>query len=120
MTPVAGDLGGGSPATPNTKEKPKPSRAKALSGSSATRIVTDPKQLQSFRILCVQWATGGLKWSASDAGIEFERFVDNATAHDRQYKDWLAAWRNWCRSPYCKTTAPKDDLRDYLKGPMRG
>jgi hypothetical protein len=63
--------------------------------------------IHAFRVQCVQWAAQELGWRTSDAGLEYERFRDGALAHDRHYADWGRAWQNWCRSDYCKTTAPK-------------
>jgi hypothetical protein len=31
---------------------------------------------------------------------EAQRFRDYALAHDKKYRDWDAAWRNWLTSPY--------------------
>jgi hypothetical protein len=51
-------------------------------------------------------------WSLADVDLEAQRFVDSAAAHGRKYKDWKAAWRSWCRSPFCKTKAPQDARRE--------
>jgi len=88
-------------------KEPIPSGAKAPSVSRASGF---PEDQQDFRVACVQWAVKEMRWSPGDAGQEFDRFHDNALQHGRQYKDWLAAWRNWCRSPYCKTKAEDDGL----------
>jgi hypothetical protein len=96
------------------------SRAKALSVARAwDSAISDIGGDHAFRVLCVQWAVENLKWAAQDAGIEFDRFSASAQAHDRRYKDWTAAWRSWCRSPYCKVTSV-NDLRALLSEPLRG
>lgn len=98
------------------------SRAKALSGSRAEPKLTFQARFAGgegdhpFRVWCVQWAVSNLKWSAADAGLEYSRFVDSNVAAGRSYKDWEAAWRNWCRSPYCKTTpAGSKDSEDWTE-----
>jgi hypothetical protein len=96
------------------------SRAKALSGPRAKKTTFeqsfDESSKHSFRILCVQWAVTNLRWTAGDAGSEYERFVDRALAASAAYSDWLAAWRNWCRSPYCTTKpAGSKDSDDWTE-----
>lgn len=61
----------------------------------------------------IEWAKADRNWSVGEANAEGEAFVDSALANRRLYADWFAAWRNWCRSPYCKTEkgAPKKPLR---------
>jgi len=83
----------------------QPSGAKAPSG----RATSFPER-HDFRVWCIQWAAREMHWSAEDAGSEFDSFRDSAAQHGRRYKDWEAAWRNWCRSPYCKTKPADDGL----------
>lgn len=82
----------------DTIKEPIPSGAKAPSG----RARAFPPE-QDFRVLCVAWSAENMNWAPGVAGVEFERFKDSALSHGRLYRDWLAAWRNWCRSPYCAT-----------------
>jgi hypothetical protein len=90
--------------SPNTSiHTNRPSGAKAPSVSRASGFPAE----HAFRMQCVQWAVENMNWTAQSAGAEFDRFKDNAAAKGSTYIDWLAAWRNWCRSPYCKTAAPK-------------
>jgi len=35
---------------------------------------------------------------------EWERFVNRNVAKGQKYRDWKAAWRTWCSSPYRKTS----------------
>lgn len=42
------------------------------------------------------------RMSHHDLTVETERFKDYALAHGKRYRDWIAAWRNWMRSPYRK------------------
>lgn len=95
------------------------SGAKAPSVSRAidvARSVDD--QPDGFRSDSIEWARQNMGWSYTDAKIEFERFSDGARAAGRMYKDWRAAWRNWCRSPFCKTKSA-DDRTAYRKEPLR-
>lgn len=89
------------------------SGAKAPSVSRAVDDLTD-----GFRTDCVAWAIDKMGWGSGMADAEFERFADNARQHGRKYIDWMAAWRNWCRSPYCKTKSA-DDRVAYRKEPLR-
>lgn len=64
----------------------------------------------------VEWAKRDRLWTTSETKLEAQRFIDNNLANRRLYADWFAAWRNWCRSPYCKTekgkpSAPKQPVR---------
>jgi hypothetical protein len=44
----------------------------------------------------------GLKqnWERSRVTEEWQRFRDYHLAHGKQPKNVMAAWRNWCRSPF--------------------
>lgn len=55
------------------------------------------------------WAVAELGWTRSMAAAEATKFLDNALAHRRVYMDWKAAWRQWCRSPFQKTVAPRQE-----------
>lgn len=57
----------------------------------------------------VDWAVEHMGWSRRQAEAETRRFIDNSVAHRRMYADWLAAWRNWCRSPFQKTVASQQE-----------
>lgn len=65
-----------------------------------------------------EWAMAEMDWSSQVAITEFHRFADSAEAHGRSYANWMAAWRNWCRSPFCKTR-PLSEKLSYRKEPMR-
>lgn len=41
-----------------------------------------------------------LGWAESRIDQQIQAFCDSALAHNRQYADWQAAWRNWCNSPF--------------------
>lgn len=43
-----------------------------------------------------------LGWSEKRIDEQIQAFCDSARAHNRQYADWQAAWRNWCTSPFQK------------------
>lgn len=42
------------------------------------------------------------RMSDHDLTVETERFKDYCLTHGKRYRDWIAAWRNWMRSPYRK------------------
>jgi len=44
--------------------------------------------------------------SDHDLTVETERFKDYCLTHGKRYRDWIAAWRNWMRSPYRKPVPP--------------
>lgn len=115
LTGVTHDPPGGSPMTPNTEEIQKPSRAKALSGRAKSKT-SYPELDHELRVSCVQWAVKEMGWTAGAAGQEFHRFKDRNLSVDGRYSDWLAAWRNWCRSPFCKTEKAPDPFK---VGPQR-
>jgi hypothetical protein len=82
------------------------SRAKALSVARAEISIDElMKWEDTFPPELFDWAVEEMGWSNQQVIQEGKRFVDNCRAHGRRYKDWAAAWRNWCRSPYCKTVA---------------
>jgi hypothetical protein len=103
---------------------PSPSGAKAPSVERAKTTFEaahpDDKAVHAFRLICVQWAMKTLKWSAADAGIEFDRFVDSNIANGRRYANWERAWHNWCRSDFCGTAKRYETDTSYRKGPIRG
>ena len=51
----------------------------------------------------IQWAAQNMKWDRRDASPEVERFIDYSQSKGTLHRDWLAAWRKWCRSDYCHT-----------------
>lgn len=55
----------------------------------------------------ITWAVTELGWSRGQARTEAQRFIDSALAKRRTYVDWMAAWRQWCRSPFQKTVGQK-------------
>lgn len=67
----------------------------------------------------VGWAVRVKGWTSGDAMHEWVRFHDDALAHDRQYSDWMAAWRKWCGSPLCKTTGKVPSISERRKEPLR-
>lgn len=101
------------------------SGAKAPSVSRATSFpgegwVTkgDLSEEDGFRRVAMAFAVLELQWTTGEANMEFERFKDSALQHGRKYIDWMAAWRNWCRSPFCKTK-PLSEKLAYRKEPLR-
>ena len=108
-----------SKGTSNTSGAKAPSVSRALPFPGEGYSTDDKKMTQehALRVLCVTWAVTELQWTTQDAGAEFLRFKDSALAADRRYKDWLAAWRNWCRSPFQKTK-PADDHDNFKWGKM--
>jgi hypothetical protein len=44
-----------------------------------------------------EWPRGHMNWDRSRSESEFDRFADYYAATGKTYKDWFAAWRNWCR-----------------------
>ena len=99
------------------------STAKAVSVARKTtfgqEFPTDDR-VQTFRVWAVQWAVGELHWRPGDAGGEFARFADSNIANGRTYKDWKAAWRNWCRSAFCVAAKQYEDRTAYRREPLRG
>lgn len=102
----------------NRTRNKEPSRAKALSVRAKT-IEEAYKSNELEPVEAENWAVTNMKWHRSDARAELVRFIDSAMAAGRTYKDWMAAWRNWCRSPYCKTRAAGSGgyVPNYLKDP---
>ncbi|WP_456015813.1 hypothetical protein [Methylorubrum populi] len=45
--------------------------------------------------------------SAEQGAAEWPRFIDHALRDDVRHRDWVAAWRTWCRSPYRKAEAAR-------------
>ena len=41
------------------------------------------------------------KFPTKDVDMEFERFQDNLLAKGKKHSNYLSAFRNWLRSPYC-------------------
>jgi hypothetical protein len=107
-----------------SKKHQSPSGAKAPSVERAKTTFEaahpDAKAVHAFRLTCVQWAMKTLKWSAADAGIEFDRFVDSNIANGRRYANWERAWHNWCRSDFCGTAKRYADKTAYRREPIRG
>ena len=50
----------------------------------------------------ITWAVAELGWPRRNAEREATKFIDYALAHRRTYANWMAAWRQWCRSPFQK------------------
>lgn len=48
----------------------------------------------------IEWAVKELGWPRRNAEREAVKFIDYALAHRRTYASWMAAWRQWCRSPF--------------------
>ena len=125
VTPLSPRQGRGVTMTPKPSRTINTSGAKAPSVSRAMPFpgegysTDDQKMTQehALRVLCITWAVTEMQWTTQDAGAEFLRFKDSALAADRRYKDWLAAWRNWCRSPFQKTK-PADDHDNFKWGKM--
>lgn len=111
---------------PSMNHKTSGAKAPSVSRGAGKRtfeqVYGTDKQRQAFGVLAVQWAMGELKWRPQDARAEYARFVDSNIANGRTYKDWLAAWRNWCRSEFCVTAKSysADDATAYRREPIRG
>lgn len=101
----------------NTSVKHHSSEAKASSVSRA-KSFADAVPSTLSQAEATVWACNTMSWSKADANVEWERFSDSAQAADRKYVDWKAAWRNWCRSPFCKTKSAEEKTA-YRKEPMR-
>lgn len=108
--------------TPKPSKNHNTSRAKALSGSR-DRGSTIEAALKDRAITADEattWAVTELRWPRGEAKTEWQRFLDSNAAHGRRYKDWKAAWRNWCRSPFCEAAKRNDDKTSYRREPLRG
>jgi hypothetical protein len=92
----------------------KTSRAKALSVRATS--IGEADHLDPGAM--IDWASKEMRWPREASKTEWQRFVDSAEAHDRRYKDWMAAWRSWCRSDFCKTK-PLEEVTKYRQEPMR-
>jgi hypothetical protein len=90
------------------------SRAKALSVRATS--IGEADHLDPGAM--IDWASKEMRWPREASKTEWQRFVDSAEAHDRRYKDWMAAWRSWCRSDFCKTK-PLEEATAYRQEPMR-
>ncbi len=53
-----------------------------------------------------EWALARYVVTAAEVRSEAERFKTNALAKGVKHKDWFAAWRTWCMSPY-RTWRPR-------------
>lgn len=103
-----------------TRNNKHTSRAKALSVSRTLDQFLKAEGITGLApVEWSHWAQDELGWTAGQATMEVARFVDSCKAHDRKYKDWMAAWRNWCRSPYCKTVSPAAAATAYRNEPLR-
>jgi hypothetical protein len=49
----------------------------------------------------------GIGWLPDRIADQWQRFRDYNLTHSKRPKDIMAAWRNWCRSPYRKADEPK-------------
>jgi DNA-binding transcriptional regulator YhcF (GntR family) len=65
------------------------------------------------------WARPDMGWTDAQAFYEWTRFQDDAEANSRRYSNWMAAWRKWCRSPYCKTVGVKAAMAAHRAEPLR-
>ena len=99
---------GGTVAKNTGKEAPSKDNNKLLSKGSPKRTAWQGEGEPPLE--WVDWAVGNMGWSRRQSEAEAMRFIDNAAAHRRLYVDWLAAWRNWCRSPFQKTVAKQEVL----------
>ena len=57
------------------------------------------------------------RWDAEKVRLEAERFRDHwcaKTGKDATKADWLATWRNWCRSPIAQRQEPTRALHDPI------
>jgi len=77
------DVGAGADASPAKKKKRK----------TAWRDGWRPNPLS-------QHMNDKLQLSQEELKHEFQKFEQNCKAHNRQYVDWDAAWRNWLQSDY--------------------
>lgn len=96
------------------------SKGTSTSGAKAPSVSRAIGQIDiaSFQSEAESWATVEMSWTLGQARAELDRFMDSALAADRRYVDWKAAWRNWCRSPFCKTKSA-DDRVAYRREPLR-
>lgn len=99
------------PETQNKEEKETPSKDnnKLLSKGSPKRATPWPADKGTIPNDWEEWAMSSLGWSRTQAVAEGMRFIDSALAKRRTYVDWLAAWRQWCRSPFQKTVASQQE-----------
>lgn len=103
-----GDLlvgAGGSGAAPPPPLPPDP--AAAASATRGSRLTADWKLPKAWG----DWALAEFaQWSADKVRLEGEKFRDHwvaKTGKDATKTDWLATWRNWCRSDIAHRDDPK-------------
>ena len=92
-------------------------------GSRAKRrpqVPVDPNWQLSQELLAVAENCG---LSAEQAVAEWPRFIDHALRDDVRHRDWVAAWRTWCRSPYRKAgtarASPRASSADFWAADAR-
>lgn len=93
------------PAAPPPAPPPDP--AAAAPASRGTRLTPDWKLPKAWG----DWALDEYaQWGADKVRLEGEKFRDHwvaKTGKDSTKTDWLATWRNWCRSPIAHQDDPK-------------
>jgi hypothetical protein len=120
VMPPAPDAATPAPRAANTSIHTKTSGAKAPSVSRAipVDVLLNDCPHRFTPTEAHSWAKSNMGWTTFQAKEEWERFVDHARAKAVVYIDWAAAWRNWCRSPYCKTKSAEERTA-YRKEPLR-
>lgn len=105
---TVGETGGATGGATQNKEEKEGKKYKTPSVSPPSRKTAwvDGKAIPEEWI---EWAITNMGWTRGQALGEAVKMVDNAVAHRRLYVDWMAAWRNWCRSPFQKTVASKQE-----------
>lgn len=99
------------PSANENKEAPQKPKNEKMPGEKTRRSAWKPGE--KIPEEWVDWAKKDRLWTTAQANAEGDSFVDSALANRRLYADWSAAWRNWCRSAYCKTEKgnPKQEVR---------
>lgn len=93
------------PAAPPPASSPDP--AAAASATRGARLTVDWKLPKAWG----DWALAEYaQWGTDKVRLEGEKFRDHwvaKTGKDSTKTDWLATWRNWCRSPIAHQDDPK-------------
>jgi hypothetical protein len=83
-------------------------------------VAVDPDWRLSQELVAVAENCG---LTAEQAVAEWPRFIDHALRDDVRHRDWVAAWRTWCRSPYRKAgtarASPRTSPADFWAADAR-
>lgn len=100
-------IGAEPPPAAAPPQAPPPDPAAGASATRGTRLTADWKLPKAWG----DWALDEYaQWGTNKVRLEGEKFRDHwvaKTGKDSTKTDWLATWRNWCRSPIAHQDDPK-------------